>query len=89
MIYDLAILVHFKPYLIQNIVFSSFRKKILGVVFDSLPKYINNNFERPVDVLAEKHPWLTHSLSDNLKSRDARASKKDKGIYAGMTHVFR
>ena len=38
----------------------------------------NNNSERPVDALAlilEKHPWLTHSLSDNLKSIDASASK--------------
>ena len=38
-------------------------------------KYIDdkqtNNSERPVDALAEKHPWLT----DNLKSRDASASK--------------
>ena len=30
-----------------------------------------NNSERPVDALAEKHEWLTH----NLKSRDASASK--------------
>ena len=32
----------------------------------------NNNSERPVDVLAEKHI----SLTDNLKSRDASAYKK-------------
>ena len=31
-----------------------------------------NNSERPVDALAEKHI----SLTDNLKSRDASASKK-------------
>ena len=38
-----------------------------------------NNSERPVDALAlilEKYQWLTHWLSDNLKSRDASASKK-------------
>ena len=40
----------------------------------SIYKNLNqiNNSERPVDALAEKHPWLT----DNLKSRDASASKK-------------
>ena len=32
---------------------------------------VKNNSERPVDALAEKHPWLT----DKLKSRDASASK--------------
>ena len=35
-----------------------------------------NNPERPVDALAEK-TLMTHSLTDNLKSRDASASKKD------------
>ena len=34
-------------------------------------KLKKNNSERPVDALAEKHP----SLTDNLKSRDASASK--------------
>ena len=34
-----------------------------------------NNSERPVDALAEK-TLMTHSLTDNLKSRDASASKK-------------
>ena len=41
---------------------------------------INNNSERPVDALAlilEKGESLTHSLTYNLKSRDASASKKD------------
>ena len=33
---------------------------------------VQNNSERPVDALAEKHI----SLTDNLKSRDASASKK-------------
>ena len=36
----------------------------------------NNNSKRPVDALAEKHILLTHSVTDNLKSRDACASKK-------------
>ena len=35
-----------------------------------------NNSERPVDALAEKGESLTHSLTDNLKSRDASASNK-------------
>ena len=35
-------------------------------------EFFYNNSERPVDALAEKHP----SLTDNLKSRDASASKK-------------
>ena len=38
-----------------------------------------NNSERPVDALAlilEKGESLTHSLTYNLKSRDASASKK-------------
>ena len=34
---------------------------------------VQNNSERPVDALAEKHI----SLTDNLKSRDASASKKN------------
>ena len=35
---------------------------------------IKNNSERPVDALAEKK--ITHSLTDNFKSRDASASNK-------------
>ena len=35
--------------------------------------------ERPVDALAEK-TLMTHSLTDNLKSRDASASKKSIGL---------
>ena len=38
-----------------------------------------NNSERPVDALAEKGELLTHWLTDNLKSRDASASKKTLG----------
>ena len=34
-----------------------------------------NNSERPVDALAEKQVLLTHSVTDNLKSRHASASK--------------
>ena len=37
-------------------------------------RYLNNS-ERPVDALAVKK--VTHSLTDNLKSRDASASKKE------------
>ena len=37
-----------------------------------------NNSERPVDALAvRKGESLTDSVSDNLKSRDASASKKN------------
>ena len=39
---------------------------------------LQNNSERPVDALAEKGESLTHSLTDNLKSRDASASKNMK-----------
>ena len=35
---------------------------------------MKNNSERPVDALAVK--TVNHSLTDNLKSRDASASKK-------------
>ena len=35
-----------------------------------------NNSKRPVDALAQK-TLMTHSLTDNLKSRDASASKKE------------
>ena len=38
---------------------------------------MSNNSERPVDALAEKGESLTHSLTDNLKLRDASASNKD------------
>ena len=37
---------------------------------------MSNNSERPVDALAENGKLLTHSLTDNFKSRDASASKK-------------
>ena len=40
-------------------------------------RLLNSNSERPVDALAEKHILLTHSVTDNLKSRDASASKKE------------
>ena len=36
---------------------------------------MSNNSERPVDALAENGKLLTHSLTDNFKSRDASASK--------------
>ena len=38
-----------------------------------------NKSERPVDALAVKNinHSLTHSVTDNLKSRDASASKKE------------
>ena len=35
-----------------------------------------NNSERPIDALVENGKSLTHPLTDNLKSRDASASKK-------------
>ena len=35
-----------------------------------------NNSKRPVDALAENGKLLTHSLTDNFKSRDASASKR-------------
>ena len=39
--------------------------------------FYNNKSERPVDALAiKKYESLTHSLTDNFKSRDASASKK-------------
>ena len=39
--------------------------------------YLKNKSERPVDALAvKKGESLTHSLTNNLKSRDASASKK-------------
>ena len=37
---------------------------------------LKNNSERPIDALAIKK--VTHSLTDNFKSRDASASKKNK-----------
>ena len=36
-----------------------------------------NNSERPVDALAVEKSYITHSVTDNLKSRDASASKKN------------
>ena len=42
-----------------------------------------NNSERPVDALAVKK--VTYSLSDNLKSKDASASKKE---HLGLPFVF-
>ena len=49
----------------------------LGQLRASTHFYIENNFERPVDALAvKKGESLTDSVTDNLKSRDASASKK-------------
>ena len=45
----------------------------LGQLRASTHFYIENNFERPVDALAVKK--VNHSVTDNLKSRDASASK--------------
>ena len=42
---------------------------------------VKNKSERPVDALAvKKYQSLTESLSDNLKSRDASASKNNNLI---------
>ena len=54
---------------VQNVLFlkNKFPKQITPCI---------NNSERPVDALAENGKLLTHSLTDNFKSRDASASKK-------------
>ena len=46
-------------------------------IYERRCRRMRNNSERPVDALAEKHHWLT----DNLKSRDASASKKESVVY--------
>ena len=48
--------------------------------------YQQNNSERPVDALAIKK--VTDSLSDNLKSRDASASKRRITININFTIII-
>ena len=46
----------------------------MALKWESKNGFNSNNSERPVDALAEK---VSYSLTDNLKSRYASASKKE------------